>query len=138
MAYEPRDVLWNAIAMRNPERIMREAIIWTITVIVCITWFFPVGAISSMLSIDTIAKLNPGLGEQLESNSAAKLVLNSFIPPLILNIFTSILPGLFDSKYPRKYTHIPFLNSCILHFLEMGYYQGLKSRSAVAESTLSK
>lgn len=98
MAYEPRDVLWNAIAMRNTERIIREIIIWTITVTICITWFFPVGAISSLLSIDTIEKLNPGLAESIKNNSAATLILNSFIPPLILNIFTSILPLFFDSK----------------------------------------
>ncbi|KAI7906249.1 uncharacterized protein BX663DRAFT_540836 [Cokeromyces recurvatus] len=117
MACEPRDVLWSAIAIRGRERIIREIIIWTITVLLCLTWFIPVGAVSSLLSIDTIKRLNSRLGEKLENNPVTKLVLGSFVPPLILNIFTSVLPIFFDS---------------------MGYIQGLRSRSAIAESTLSK
>ncbi|KAI9482660.1 MAG: hypothetical protein EXX96DRAFT_555188 [Benjaminiella poitrasii] len=117
MACEPRDVLWSSIAIRGRERIIRETIIWTVTVLLCLTWFIPVGTISSLLSIETIKKLNPKLGAKLENNNVAKLVLGSFVPPLILNIFTSILPTFFDT---------------------MGYYQGLRSRSAIAESTLSK
>lgn len=117
MACEPRDVLWSAIAIRGRERILREAIIWTITVLICLTWSVPVTAISSLLSIATIKKLNASLGARMESIEAVSLIFGSFIPPLILNIFTSILPLFFDT---------------------MGYYQGLRSRSAVAESTLSK
>lgn len=98
MACEPRDILWSAIGIKGRERIIREAIIWTITVIICITWSFPVGVVSSMLSISTIAKLNSNLGESLENNPVAKLVLNSFVPPLVLNIFTSVLPLFFDGN----------------------------------------
>ncbi|CAO0792237.1 unnamed protein product [Mucor circinelloides] len=117
MACEPRDVLWSAISIRGRERIIREAIIWSITVVVCLTWSAPVTAISALLSISTIKKINPTLGERMESIPAVRIFFGSFIPPLILNIFTSVLPLIFDA---------------------MGYYQGLRSRSAVAESTLSK
>ncbi|CEP14647.1 hypothetical protein [Parasitella parasitica] len=117
MACEPRDVLWSAIAIRGRERIIRESIIWAITVLICLTWFVPVFGVSALLSIANIKKLNPSLGNRMESIPAVALIFNSFIPPLILNIFTSVLPLLFDT---------------------MGYYQGLRSRSAVAESTLSK
>lgn len=117
MACEPRDVLWSAIAIRGRERIIRETIIWTITVVVCLTWFLPVTAISTLMSIPTIAKINPELGARMENIPAVRVIFGTFIPPLVLNIFTSVLPLLFDT---------------------MGYYQGLRSRSAVAESTLSK
>ncbi|OAD07867.1 hypothetical protein MUCCIDRAFT_135153, partial [Mucor lusitanicus CBS 277.49] len=117
MACEPRDVLWSAIAIRGRERLIREAIIWTITVVICLTWFAPVGAISTLMSIPTIKKINPELGARMENIPAVKTIFGTFIPPLVLNIFTSVLPLLFDA---------------------MGYYQGLRSRSAVAESTLSK
>ncbi|KAI8645022.1 hypothetical protein BD408DRAFT_412508 [Parasitella parasitica] len=117
MACEPRDVLWSAIAIRGRERIVRESIIWAITVLICLTWFVPVFGVSALLSIANIKKLNNSLGERMESIPAVALIFNSFIPPLILNIFTSVLPLLFDT---------------------MGYYQGLRSRSAIAESTLSK
>ncbi|KAL9547183.1 hypothetical protein MBANPS3_006283 [Mucor bainieri] len=117
MACEPRDVLWSAIAIRGRERIIREAIIWTITVLICLFWFVPVGAISGLMSISTIKRLNPELGARMENIPAVETIFGTFIPPLVLNIFTSVLPLLFDT---------------------MGYYQGLRSRSAVAESTLSK
>ncbi|KAK4513964.1 transport between ER and Golgi ATPase protein [Mucor velutinosus] len=117
MACEPRDVLWSAISIRGRERIVREAIIWTITVVVCLFWFIPVGAISTLMSIPTIKKINPELGTRMENIPAVQTIFGTFIPPLVLNIFTSVLPLLFDT---------------------MGYYQGLRSRSAVAESTLSK
>lgn len=103
MACEPRDVLWSAIAIRGRERIIREAIIWTITILICLTWFLPVTAISSFLSIETIKELNPSLGTRLESIEAVSLIFGSFIPPLILNIFTSILPLFFDGKLIYMY-----------------------------------
>jgi hypothetical protein len=103
MACEPRDVLWSAIAIRGRERILREAIIWTITVLICLTWSVPVTAISSLLSIATIKKLNASLGARMESIEAVSLIFGSFIPPLILNIFTSILPLFFDSKLIYMY-----------------------------------
>lgn len=98
MACEPRDILWSAIAIRGRERIIREAIVWTITILLCLTWFIPVTAISSLLSIETIKNLNYNLGLELEENDIAILVFGSFVPPLILNIFTSVLPFFLDGK----------------------------------------
>lgn len=98
MACEPRDVLWSAIAIRGRERLIREAIIWTITVVICLTWFAPVGAISTLMSIPTIKKINPELGARMENIPAVKTIFGTFIPPLVLNIFTSVLPLLFDGK----------------------------------------
>lgn len=102
MACEPRDVLWSAISIRGRERVIREVIIWTITVAVCLFWFVPVGAISTLISIPTIKKLNPDLGTRMENIPAVKTIFGTFIPPLVLNIFTSVLPLLFDSECLRR------------------------------------
>jgi hypothetical protein len=99
MACEPRDILWSAIAIRGRERIVREVIVWAITILICLGWILPVGIVSSLLSIKTIKKLNYNLGLELEENHVAVLVFGSFVPPLILNIFTSVLPLFLDSKY---------------------------------------
>ncbi|KAI9270957.1 hypothetical protein EDC94DRAFT_534451 [Helicostylum pulchrum] len=117
MACEPRDVLWDSVAIRGRERILREVIIWSVTVFLCLTWSVPVLAISSLFSIEEISKLDSHLGEVLEQSEIGHLIFGSFVPTVVLNIFTSVLPIFFDT---------------------MGYYQGLRSRSAVAESTLSK
>ncbi|OBZ88317.1 Calcium permeable stress-gated cation channel 1 [Choanephora cucurbitarum] len=117
IACEPRDIIWSSIAIRGRERIVREIIVWTITVFLCITWTVPVFAVSSLISVDTIKKVNAAAGQKIADSPVGHLVFASFIPPLILNIFTSTLPLFFDA---------------------MGYHQGLRTRSAVAESTLSK
>lgn len=118
MACEPRDVLWSAIAIRGRERIFREAIIWTITVLICLTWFLPVYAISSLLSIATIKKLNASLGARMESIEAVSLIFGSFIPPLILNIFTSVLPLFFDGKLICIYRNHFNVNPNIFCFIK--------------------
>ncbi|KAI7892182.1 uncharacterized protein EV154DRAFT_441952, partial [Mucor mucedo] len=117
MAWEPRDILWESIGIRGRERVIREIVIWTITVALCLGWAFPVTAISSLLSAQSLGKIDPSITQKIEDSYVASLIFNSFVPTIILNIFTSILPFIFDA---------------------LGYYQGLRSRSAVAESTLSK
>ncbi|GAA5799830.1 hypothetical protein HPULCUR_005249 [Helicostylum pulchrum] len=117
MACEPRDVLWDSVAIRGRERILREVVIWSVTVFLCLTWSVPVIFISTLFSIEAISKLDSHLGEVLEQSEIGHLIFGSFVPTVVLNIFTSVLPIFFDT---------------------MGYYQGLRSRSAVAESTLSK
>ncbi|EIE91296.1 hypothetical protein RO3G_16007 [Rhizopus delemar RA 99-880] len=92
MAYEPRDVLWSSVSIRGRERIVREIIVWAITVVLIIFWFVPVVVLSSLMSINMIKRIAPRVADAIQQNAATTL----------------------------------------------GYYQGLRSRSAVAESTLSK
>lgn len=99
MACEPRDVLWSSVAIRGRERIVREAIIWIITILLCITWSVPVGAVSSLLSVKSIAKINQAAAEKIENSNIAKLIFGSFVPTVILNIFTSVLPFIFDGRW---------------------------------------
>ncbi|KAG2228857.1 hypothetical protein BDF21DRAFT_422864 [Thamnidium elegans] len=117
MACEPRDVLWDSVAIRGRERILREVIIWSVTVFLCLTWSVPVVAISSLFSLQAISRIDSNLADILDQSEIGHLIFGSFVPTVILNIVTSVLPIFFDT---------------------MGYYQGLRSRSAVAESTLSK
>ncbi|KAG0947779.1 hypothetical protein G6F32_006052 [Rhizopus arrhizus] len=117
MAYEPRDVLWSSVSIRGRERIVREIIVWAITVVLVIFWFVPVVVLSSLMSINMIKRIAPKVADAIQQNAATSNFMTSFVPTVVLNIVTSILPLIFDA---------------------LGYYQGLRSRSAVAESTLSK
>ncbi|CAO3702184.1 unnamed protein product [Rhizopus stolonifer] len=117
MAYEPRDVLWSTVSIRGRERLLREIIVWSITLVLVVFWFVPVLVLSSLMSINTIAYIVPRLADEIEKNAAISNFMTTFVPTVILNIVTSVLPLIFDL---------------------LGYYQGLRSRSAIAESTFSK
>ncbi|ORE03576.1 DUF221-domain-containing protein [Rhizopus microsporus var. microsporus] len=117
LAYEPRDVLWSSVAIRGRERIIREIIVWAITIALVIFWFVPVTILSSLLSLETLKRVIPKLAKAIEGNEALKGFVSSFVTTVALNIVTSVLPLIFDA---------------------LGYYQGLRSRSAIAESTFSK
>ncbi|KAG1438034.1 hypothetical protein G6F56_012817 [Rhizopus delemar] len=117
MAYEPRDVLWSSISIRGRERILREIVVWAITVVLIIFWFVPVVLLSSLMSVNMIRKIAPNVADAIQQNAATSNFMTSFVPTVVLNIVTAVLPLIFDV---------------------LGYYQGLRSRSAIAESTLSK
>lgn len=117
MACEPRDVLWESLDIRGRERIFREFVIWTITIALVVLWVVPIFGLCTLISSNFIARFNPGLARRIDESELGTMILSSFIPTIIINICTSVLPLFFDA---------------------MGYYQGLRSRSAIAESTLSK
>lgn len=103
MAWEPRDILWESIGIRGRERIIREIVIWTITVALCLGWAFPVTAISSLLSAQSLGRIDPSITQTIENSYFASLIFNSIVPTIILNIFTSILPYIFDGKVTLFY-----------------------------------
>ncbi|KAI9280733.1 hypothetical protein BY458DRAFT_450940 [Sporodiniella umbellata] len=117
MAYEPRDVLWSTVSIRGRERLLREMVVWSITIVLIVFWFVPVVLLSSLMSINTLGYIVPGLAAKLRENAATRSFMTSFVPTIVLNIVTSVLPLIFDV---------------------LGYYQGLRSRSAIDESTFSK
>jgi hypothetical protein len=98
MANEPRDVLWHSVAIRGRERIIREVIIWAITIGLVLLWFVPVVFLSSLMSIDMIHKISPTVAEQIEGNTLLNNIISTFIPTILINIVTSILPMIFDGK----------------------------------------
>ncbi|KAI8889509.1 DUF221-domain-containing protein, partial [Backusella circina FSU 941] len=117
MAYEPKDILWHSVSIRGRERIVREVIIWSITIVLVCLWFVPVVFLSSLVSIEMIEKIAPSVAARFEDNPVLNNVITSFVPTILINIVTSVLPMIFDA---------------------LGYFQGLRARSAIAEATLSK
>lgn len=96
MAYEPRDVLWSSVSIRGRERIVREIIVWAITVVLIIFWFVPVVVLSSLMSINMIKRIAPRVADAIQQNAATSNFMTSFVPTVVLNIVTSILPLIFD------------------------------------------
>lgn len=135
MAYEPRDVLWSSVAIRGRERIIREIIVWAITIALVIFWFVPVTILSSLLSLETLKRVIPKLANAIEGNEALKGFVSSFVTTVALNIVTSVLPLIFDGRIIAK---VRVQQTNMMTIIALGYYQGLRARSAIAESTFSK
>ncbi|KAI9019502.1 hypothetical protein CLU79DRAFT_836505 [Phycomyces nitens] len=117
MAYEPRDVLWNNVTIRGRERLVREVVVWTITIALAIFWVIPIAALASLTSIDVLEKLSPSLAERAKNSTLLFNLLQGVIPTLLVNIFMAILPLIIDF---------------------LGKLQGIRARSALAETTFSK
>ncbi|KAI9256616.1 hypothetical protein BDA99DRAFT_516906 [Phascolomyces articulosus] len=117
MAYEPRDVLWKNITVRGRERLIREFMVWTITLLLSFFWIVPISAFSTMTSLETLEHVFPNLASAAQDSVFLQNLLQGLVPTIAVNIFMAILPLIFDA---------------------LGVVQGLRSRSAIADSTFTK
>jgi hypothetical protein len=101
MAYEPKDVLWHSVSIRGRERIIREIIIWAITIVLVLLWFVPVVFLSSLVSIEMIERVAPSVAAHFKDNPILNNVITSFVPTILINIVTSVLPMIFDGRLPK-------------------------------------
>ncbi|KAI9316332.1 hypothetical protein BX666DRAFT_227509 [Dichotomocladium elegans] len=113
MAFEPRDVLWGNVAIRGRERILREIIVWTITIALSVFWVVPISIISTFTSLETLLRVFPSV---IRRSTFVQNLLQGLVPTLLVNIFMAVLPLIFDS---------------------LGVVQGLRSHSAIARATFS-
>ncbi|CAO3590036.1 unnamed protein product [Absidia cylindrospora] len=116
-AYEPRNVLWKNIHISGKQRVIRDIIVWSVTIVLVVFWMVPITFISSFTSIDAIIKVAPGLGDFIDGSDFLQNIVQGLIPTALVNIFMQVLPLILDY---------------------LGVLQGLRARSAVSESTLSK
>ncbi|CAO3630309.1 unnamed protein product [Cunninghamella blakesleeana] len=116
-AFEPRDVIWNNMHINGKERIMRTILVWTVTVLLVFFWTVPIAFFSVLTSIDFIKARFPSAYEVIAGSPFLINIFQGFIPTVLVNIFMALVPLIMDS---------------------LGYVQGLRARSAIAESTLSK
>ncbi|KAI8331578.1 hypothetical protein BC941DRAFT_474913 [Chlamydoabsidia padenii] len=116
-AYEPRNVLWKNIHISGKQRVIRDILVWSFTIALVVFWTVPITFISSFTSIEAIIKVAPGVGDFINGNAFLQNIVQGLVPTVLVNIFMGVLPLILDY---------------------LGVLQGLRSRSAVSESTLSK
>ncbi|KAL1893807.1 hypothetical protein Cpir12675_003963 [Ceratocystis pirilliformis] len=116
-APSPSDVVWrNTYASRNQRRLKS----WMVTIIISILsvfWLFIVAAVATMLSLCTIKKVFPELGNAIESHTWLGAAVQSGFPVLIVTILNTLVPLLYE-----------FLS----------YRQGMVSRDDIELSFVSK
>ncbi|KAG2178083.1 hypothetical protein INT43_003336 [Umbelopsis isabellina] len=115
LAKEPRDIYWKSILIPGRQRIFREFITYVLLLALIVFWTVPVSFFSTLTSPQTLSKIIPSLANN--HNAVVQAIVQGILPPLAVNIFMALLPLILDA---------------------LGELQGISSRSALAEATLSK
>ncbi|KAF7724942.1 hypothetical protein EC973_000523 [Apophysomyces ossiformis] len=108
IAYEPRDVVWQNVSIRGRERIVRDILIWSITVALVFFWVIPITAVSSFTSIKAIRKAAPQIADILEQHELLQNLIQGFLPTILVNLSMMILPLIFDGSVSDEVDDITF------------------------------
>lgn len=134
LAPEPRDVLWENIAMHQRERLIRKALVLFILLFLVFSWTIPCNYLSALTSTKSLKAYFPWLLKLAEKNKILNQIVAGFIPTLGVVIFFSILPLIFNSK---KSTYAIYL-TLTLFYLGLSVIEGFTTRSESEESCFAK
>lgn len=96
MTFEPRDVLWTNIAVRGRERLVREAFVWAVTILLSFFWIVPISAFSTLTSLDALERVFPKLVAAADDSVFLQNILQGLLPTIAVNVFMAVLPLIFD------------------------------------------
>lgn len=92
----PSDVIWkNTYAPRYKRRFQS----WAVTIFITflsIIWFIPVVLLAQLLSICTIEKIRPSLGEALLNHEITRAFVQTGLPTLVVSLLNVLVPYLYD------------------------------------------
>ncbi|KAI9027244.1 hypothetical protein CLU79DRAFT_740969 [Phycomyces nitens] len=117
LAPEPRDVLWENIAMHGRERVIRKGMIWFILLFLVFFWVIPISYFSALTSENSLRNYFPWLMKLAEKNKLLRQIIQGFLPTLGVNIFMAFLPLILNG---------------------LSVVEGFATRSEAEESTFSK
>ncbi|KAI8140824.1 hypothetical protein BJV82DRAFT_621286 [Fennellomyces sp. T-0311] len=117
LAAEPRNVLWENIAMHGRERTIRKAVIFCILIFLVFFWVFPISYFSALTSERSLQNYFPWLLDLASKSKILHQIVVGFLPTLAVVVFMAILPVIVN----------------ILSVIE-----GFQSRSEAEESSFSK
>ncbi|KAG0798769.1 hypothetical protein G6F22_003893 [Rhizopus arrhizus] len=136
LAPEPRDVLWENIAMHGRERLIRKVLVMFILLFLVFSWSIPCNYLSALTSTKSLKAYFPWLLKLAEKNKILNQIVAGFIPTLGVVIFFSVLPLIFNSKYScGKFKFV-----CIKGKFAIGLsvIEGFTTRSESEESCFAK
>ncbi|KAI7864770.1 hypothetical protein BDF14DRAFT_1875829 [Spinellus fusiger] len=132
LAPEPRDVLWENIAMHERERVIRQGIMRVVILFLVFFWVIPISYFSALTNEDSLRNYFPWLMKLAEKNKILQQIVQGFLPTLGVNIFMAILPLIFNVK---KYI---LIHAWGMLLLGLSVIEGFSRRSEAEESTFKK
>ncbi|KAI8070476.1 hypothetical protein BC940DRAFT_339916 [Gongronella butleri] len=117
LAPEPRDVIWENIAMHGRERYIRKVLMFGILIVLAVFWVVPISIFSALTSESSLRSYFPWLMDLAEKNKILQQIIQYFLPTLSVVIFMAILPMILNG---------------------LSIIEGFPTRSEAEESTFSK
>ncbi|KAI8367508.1 uncharacterized protein BYT42DRAFT_128832 [Radiomyces spectabilis] len=117
LAPEPRDVLWENIAMHARERAIRKFMVFIVLIFLVFFWVIPISYFSALTSEDSLQNYFPWLIDLASKNKILRQLVQGFLPTLGVVVFMSILPIIFNA---------------------LSVVEGFTTRSEAEESSFSK
>ncbi|KAI8084845.1 uncharacterized protein BX664DRAFT_266866 [Halteromyces radiatus] len=117
LAPEPRDVLWENIAMHGRERWIRKVLMFGVLLLLVFFWVIPISYFSALTNENSLRYYFPWLMDLASKNKILQQIIQSFLPTLGVVIFMAILPMILNA---------------------LSVVEGFPTRSEAEESTFSK
>ncbi|TGJ85865.1 hypothetical protein E0Z10_g2877 [Xylaria hypoxylon] len=95
-APSPYDVIWKNTYVPRYRRRFRSGLVTIFITSLTILWFFPVAILASLLSICTIKRVAPSLGESLQQHDITKALVQTGLPTLVVSLLNVLVPYLYD------------------------------------------
>lgn len=95
---QPRDVLWDNLAIGYKEKGFREWLISVATGTLVFFYIIPIAFVQGLTSLTELEAQLPAFAKVVDSNPAVKGFLMGFLPSLILMIFVALLPHILACK----------------------------------------
>ncbi|RYY34643.1 hypothetical protein EON62_03105, partial [archaeon] len=91
-APEPRDLDYGNVSMSSPERLARQRAAMALAVVVTLFYTIPVSFIASLATIESLARIFPGIEKLLADNTLAVSFIQGFLPSILLQIVLGLIP----------------------------------------------
>lgn len=95
----PSDVIWRNTYLPRSNRMIRSWSITAIILILTIFWSLLLAPLAGLLSLTSIHKVWPQLGDALQSHPLSKTLVQSLLPTLILSLLNVLVPYLYWCKF---------------------------------------
>jgi cytochrome b561 len=101
LAPEPRNVIWENIAMHERERWTRKVLISGVLLLLVFFWVIPISYFSALTNENSLRYYFPWLMDLASKNKILRQIIQSFLPTLGVVIFMAILPMILNGKLQK-------------------------------------
>jgi calcium permeable stress-gated cation channel len=96
LAPAPSDIVWPNTYLPRSNRMVRSWLISTFITILSIIWSIPIAPFASLLSLCSIKKVWPELGNFLGRHQISKALVQTGLPTLVVSLLNIAVPYLYD------------------------------------------
>lgn len=102
LAPAPADVIWRNTYVSRSRRMMQSWFITAVIGFLTIFWSVLLFPVASLLELETLHKVFPGLADALAQHLILKSLVQTGLPTLALSLLTVAVPYLYSCKFPTR------------------------------------